>query len=104
MDTNGCALHIEAIFGDVRIAKSRQVWGHNGELIRELRNQGPPHPRGLGVAMEKDHGRPVASCEVVNLDPIDLAESRFERIGTGLRLASCCNSRRQENGEKHSCL
>jgi hypothetical protein len=54
--------------------------------------------------MEKDYGRPVAGCEVVNLDAIDLAESGFDRIGAGLGLAHCCNGRRQEQAEEHSCL
>src|SRR5690349_3995776 len=101
MDANGCGFHIEAIFGDVGIANSGQVWSNNGELIRELRNERPPHSRGLRIAVEKDHGRPVASCEVVNLDPIDLGEPGFDRVWTGLGLAHSWNCRHKKKAEEN---
>src|SRR2546423_14216008 len=55
MDANSGSFHAEAVLGNSGIANSRQVWSDNSDLIRELWNQGPPHPRGLGVVMEKDH-------------------------------------------------
>src|SRR4051812_38943166 len=103
MDANSGSFHVEAVLGNAGIANSRQVWSDNSELVRELWNQGPPHPRGLGVAMEKDHRGPVAGGEIVNLDPIDFAEPGCDRIGSGFGLAQRCNRRGKEKYKKHSC-
>jgi 16S rRNA (uracil1498-N3)-methyltransferase len=54
VNANGRGFHIAATFGNVGIADTREIRGDDGEFVLKSVNQGPPHPRGLRVAVQKN--------------------------------------------------
>jgi len=64
------ALHVEAVFGNIRAADPGQVRGDDGEVLGEPRHQRPPHPRCLRVPVQQEHCRAATGCQVLQLDAV----------------------------------
>src|SRR6516165_8310840 len=84
MNSNRRGFHVKAVFGNRRIADSRQVGGDDGELIRELRNERTPHMRRLCVSMQQNDVRSTSGQQVVELHPIYLSRARLDEVGSGV--------------------
>ena len=78
MDADSRRFHIQPVRRYGRIAYPRQIRSDDGESLREGRHQGPPHQRGLRVAVQQEKGRTVTGCQVVQLDALDIG-SRGQR-------------------------
>jgi hypothetical protein len=95
MDLLRCGDHVDLVVGGNRgVADARQIWRDNRERFGEQRNDWPPHPRSLRVAMQNNDCGSVTSDEVMQLDVADLGIMCRDRRGLSASAALMIRTRK----------
>ena len=85
VDADGGVLHVGAVGWGVGVSDAGEVRGDDGEALGEEGNDGLPHLRGFGEAVQEDQIWAVAGCEVVQFGSIDSCGAGVDGLPGGCR-------------------
>src|SRR5882724_2147956 len=80
MNARGGRLHVEPRRRNFRVADSEKIGRDHGKFLRQKRDDRLPHPRCLGVAVEKNDCRSVTGGQIGQFNALDDGRARSDGV------------------------